>query len=155
MLEFLSGLDSTMMIFVVIAFIVFIFLIRKIFSIMINLVIVAVVSAIFPFVMNRFLDFSLPTDLTSLMSFVLLGVIIYLIYLLATVVYKTLGIFEKIIGKFTSGRQRRREIDEAIEKKMEKNKPKKWHKEMKSQKKIKPMNEKEYFVLKDKKRKKD
>ena len=155
MLEFLSGLDSTMLIFVVVALIIFIFLIRKIFSIVFNLFIVAIISAAFPFVMNYFLNYNLPTDMNSLISFLTLGVTIYVLYVVATLVYKTLGIFEKVLGGMYKGRKREKEIEAVIDKKMEKEKPKKWLKEKKSnKKKIKPIDEKQFLVLKDKKREK-
>ncbi len=137
------SLDSMTMFLMLVAFIVFIFVIKRIFSIVMNLLIICIVSLIFPFVMNHFFNFSLPTDIASLLTFMGLGVAVYLVYILASSVYKTLGIFEKIIRRFTEGNKTKKQIEKVLEEKQNDKK-----------KKIKPINEKEYLVLKDKKPKK-
>ena len=57
--------------------------------------IIAVAAVLFPIVMNRFLGWDIPTDPDSIISFILLGLGAYFVYLLAKSIYKTLKFTEK------------------------------------------------------------
>ena len=97
--EFLSTLDSTNFLLLAIIFILFVVSAKKSMSIVINIVWAAGVSLLFPVVMNKFLGFDIPTDINPLVSFMLLGVGAYFLYLVASSIYKALGIAEKAFNK--------------------------------------------------------
>ena len=97
--EFLSTLDSTNFLLLAIIFILFVVSAKKSMSIVINIVWAAGVSLLFPVVMNKFLGFDIPTDINTLVSFMLLGVGAYFLYLVASSIYKALGIAEKAFNK--------------------------------------------------------
>ena len=97
--EFLTTLDSTNFMLLAIIFILFVVSAKKSMGIVINIVWAAGVSLLFPVVMNKFLGFAIPTDINTLMSFMILGVGAYFLYLVASSIYKALGIAEKAFAR--------------------------------------------------------
>lgn len=97
--EFLGGLDATNLMLLLVIFVLFVLSMKKAFSIVINTVWAAGISLLFPIVMNRLLGFDIPMDPDTLLSFMLVGVGVYFIYVLASSIYKVLGIAEKVIAK--------------------------------------------------------
>jgi len=107
---------------VIVALILSAFLVitRKIVKTIFNLIWISVASAVFPFVM-RFLGFDFSTDFNSVMFFVMFGVGLYAVYMLARIVYALLGIAEKSL-KFATYpiRSARKHKEERMKKKVEK-----------------------------------
>ena len=97
--DFLANLDATNLFLLLIIFVLFVLSMKKAFSIVINTVWAAGVSLLFPVVMNRLLGFDIPMDPDTLLTFMIVGVGIYFVYVLATSVYKILGIAQKAVAK--------------------------------------------------------
>ncbi|MBS3051279.1 MAG: hypothetical protein J4400_03960 [Candidatus Aenigmarchaeota archaeon] len=112
MFEFLSSLDTTTAFLLLVIFILFVFSMKKVFSVIMNLVVIGAVSLIFPVVMNRFFGFDIPIDSDSLLSFVLLGVSVYFIYLVGKSLYKVLGIAERATKKYMPDRKEKAKKEE-------------------------------------------
>src|SRR3989338_10755295 len=128
--EFLSSLDTTT------AFLLlFIFSMKKVFSVLMNLVVIGAVSLLFPVVMNRFFGFDIPIDSDSLISFVLLGIGVYFVYLVAKSLYKVLGIAERAGKKYMPERKQKREEPEREPEERAGNKYKEMEKELKGREK--------------------
>lgn len=155
--NFLAAADNTILgIFIIVIFVLFVVLIKKAFSIIVNGLIVVVASVLFPIVANRFLGLTVPTDLNSLISFVSLGIGLYLIYLLARGIYGALGIAEKALGAVTFPfRIRSRRKKEKMQKKMEEivkqkeKEEKKMKEENKQSKEENTSTEKNYVFLEE------
>src|SRR3990167_7608704 len=107
--EFLSSLDTMTAFLLLVIFILFVFSMKKVFSVLMNLVVIGAVSLLFPVVMNRFFGFDIPIDSDSLISFVLLGIGVYFVYLVAKSLYKVLGIAERAGKKYMPERKQKRE----------------------------------------------
>jgi hypothetical protein len=97
--EFLTTLDTTSLLLLLIIFILFVLSMKKAFTIVINTVWAAGLSLLFPIVMNRFFGFDIPVDMNSLISFMMIGVGLYFIYVLGSSIYKILGTAEKLFAK--------------------------------------------------------
>lgn len=97
--DFLATMNSTTMILFLLVFLLFVMSMKKALSIAWNAVWIAGISVIFPVVMNKLFDFSIPTDVDSLMSFMILGLGAYFIWLVASSVYKVLEEVEKVTSK--------------------------------------------------------
>lgn len=100
-MELISFLTTTPGTFLLISsFILFIFFVKKVFSIILHASLVAVASAAFPFVANyvgltKLLGVSLAPNFNSVIFFVTLGLTIYFIYLVGKMIYSALGFFSK------------------------------------------------------------
>lgn len=110
--EFLSSLDTTTAFLLLVIFILFVFSMKKVFSVLMNLVVIAAVSLLFPVVMNRFFGFDIPIDSDSLISFVMLGVGVYFVYLVAKSVYKVLGMTERAGKKYLPNKKEKPKKEE-------------------------------------------
>ena len=108
--DFLSSLDTTTMFLLLIIFILFVLSMKRVFSIIKNAIFIAVASILFPIVMNSFFGFNIPTDTDSIVSFILLGLGLYFIYMLGKSVYKVLklgeGVAKRVVPKIESGKKK-------------------------------------------------
>lgn len=108
--DFLSSLDTTTMFLLLIIFILFVLSMKRVFSIIKNAIFIAVASILFPIVMNSFFGFNIPTDTDSIVSFILLGLGLYFIYMLGKSVYKVLklgeGVAKKVVPKIERGKKK-------------------------------------------------
>ncbi len=172
--EFLSNLDTTTLFLLLVIFVLFILSMKKIFSIIMKAVWIAVISVLFPIVMNRFFGFDIPTDADSLISFLLLGLGIYFIYLIAKSVYRALGLAEKVVKKTiphrekkeakrweketdkgekesrATARQEDKELEEREKELIEKERQIAWKASLEESKKAKPGRwEKKYAIIKE------
>lgn len=107
--EFLSNLDTTTLFLLLIIFILFVISMKRVFSIVMNGIWIAVASVLFPIVMNRLFGFDIPTDADSLISFLLLGLGMYFVYLVGKSVHKILGLTERIAKKTMPKREKSKE----------------------------------------------
>lgn len=121
--EFLSNLDATTTFLLLIIFILFILAMKKVMGILKNAVIIAVAAVMFPIVMNRFFGYDIPMDPDSIVSFILLGLGIYFVYLLARSIYHILKFTERFakdkaekIPKIESGKKEKDDKEEKPEK---------------------------------------
>lgn len=107
---------------IILAIILALFLIvsRKVIKTIFNIIWISIASASFPFVM-KFLGFDFSTDVNSILFFAASGLVLYVIYMLARVVYAILGLAEKA-GKVVSYpvRSAKKGKEDKIKKKMEK-----------------------------------
>ncbi len=108
------------LIIVVAIFVLFLFISKKIVKTVLNIVWITAASAAFPFTM-RFLGFSFSTDINSVMFFVVLGLGLYFLYMLARIVYALLGAAEKS-ARFVAYplRSAKKHKEEKMKKKVEK-----------------------------------
>jgi len=98
----------------------FLVITRKIVKTIFNMIWISVASAIFPFIM-RFLGFDFSTDFNSVLFFVVFGIGLYAVYMLARIVYVLLGVVEKIgRGATYPLRSARKSKENKMKKKMEK-----------------------------------
>src|SRR3990167_7763436 len=133
--EFLSSLDTMTAFLLLVIFILFVFSMKKVFSVLMNLVVIGAVSLLFPVVMNRFFGFDIPIDSDSLISFVLLGIGVYFVYLVAKSLYKVLGMAERAGKKYMPERKKREEPEREPEEKRDNKKYKEMEKELKEREK--------------------
>jgi sensor histidine kinase YesM len=73
----------------------FIVITKKIIKTVINAAGIAFASAIFPFVMNLVFGFSIPTDIYTILLFVMIGLGLYFLYVFGKIIYAILGFAEK------------------------------------------------------------
>lgn len=97
--DFLGSIDTTTLFLLLIIFILFVLSMKRVFSIIKNAIFIAVASILFPVVMNSFFGFNIPTDTDSIVSFILLGLGLYFIYMLGKSVYKVLKLGESVAKK--------------------------------------------------------
>lgn len=97
MLRFLGGteIDTKLMIAF---FIVFIIIAYKALGVLKNTVIVSVISACFPFILDRVLGFDIDITFELILSYVILGVVLYLLYEVFRVFHKSSQVFVGVIG---------------------------------------------------------
>jgi hypothetical protein len=95
--ELLSGIGTTKIsiIIILIIFVLFIVITKKIIKTVINAAGIAFASAIFPFVMNLVFGFSIPTDIYTVLLFVMIGLGLYFLYVFGKIIYAILGFAEK------------------------------------------------------------
>ncbi len=79
-------------------FVVFIIVAYKALGALKNTVIISVISACFPFVLDRVLGFDIDITLELVLFYVVCGVVLYLLYELFKMFYKTSKVFVGIIG---------------------------------------------------------
>jgi len=100
-MEFLSFIATTPGAFLLMSgFILFIFLVKRIFSILVHAAVVAIASAAFPFIVNylglaKMLGIQLTPNLDSALLFVTLGLAVYVVFLVGKIVYSMLGFLDK------------------------------------------------------------
>lgn len=97
--DFLGSLDTTTLFLLLIIFILFVLSMKRVFSIIKNAIFISVAAILFPVVMNSFFGFSIPTDTDSIVSFILLGLGLYFVYMIGKSVYKMLKITERVARK--------------------------------------------------------
>ena len=117
--DFLSSLNTTTLFLLVIIFILFVLSMKKVFSMVLNAVWISVAAILFPILMNKFLGFDIPIDRDSLISFVLLGLVIYFIYLVGKSIYKMLRVTEGVAKKVIPKMEKREKKKESKEDKHE------------------------------------
>jgi hypothetical protein len=81
------------------SFILFIFFVKKVFSIIIHAGLVAMASAAFPFVANytglaAMLGINITTSLDTVLFFVTLGLVVYFLYLIGKIIYSAMGFID-------------------------------------------------------------
>ncbi len=112
-MDIIGVLGSTNTTILLILFVMFVFSMKKVLSVLINAMWIVAASAVFPMVANKFLGFPIAIDGNSILFFVTAGLGLYAIYILAASIYKVLGIFEKggteIVRPIRSGIERRRD----------------------------------------------
>ncbi|MBI4018796.1 MAG: hypothetical protein HY364_00915 [Candidatus Aenigmarchaeota archaeon] len=101
----IGAFDTMQLALLVIVFAAFLYVMNQAVKTVINIGIIAVASAVFPFGVNL-LGFSLPTDLNAIIFFVALGIGLYMLFILARIVYGILDIAGKIGGVFVPGNKR-------------------------------------------------
>jgi len=79
----------------IIIFVLFVFSIKKVLGIIKNALIIVAASVLFPIFANKFLGFAIPIDGQTIFSFVILGLVVYFIYIVGSSVYKLLSLAEK------------------------------------------------------------
>jgi len=132
--EFLSSMDTTTIFLLLIIFILAVLSMKKIFSLVMNAVFIGVASILIPVIMNRFFGFDIPIDRDSMISFVLLGLGIYFVYLVGRSLYKVLGMAERTAKKVPLPKMERKPKEEPEEKE-DKSEVKKKEKELKEREK--------------------
>lgn len=79
-------------------FVVFIIVAYKALGVLKNTVIVSVISACFPFVLNKVLGFDIDITLELVLFYVVCGVVLYLLYEVFKMFYKSSKVFVGIVG---------------------------------------------------------
>ncbi|HLD83549.1 MAG TPA: hypothetical protein VI979_01695 [archaeon] len=100
----IGSFNTAQLLLMVAVFAAFLYVINRAVKTLISMAIVAVASAAFPFIAGMF-GFALPTDLNAIIFFVALGIGLYLLYIVAKLVYGVLGIAGKIGGLFLPGKK--------------------------------------------------
>ncbi|MFH0949115.1 MAG: hypothetical protein V1802_01360 [Candidatus Aenigmatarchaeota archaeon] len=96
LMGFFADFNSGGMLLLFMIFIVFVFFMKKITKVLMNALWIALISAIFPVFANKILGFDIVLSMPTEIYFITLGLGLYVLYLFGTVVYKSLGFFEKI-----------------------------------------------------------
>ncbi|MBI4174463.1 MAG: hypothetical protein HY517_02360 [Candidatus Aenigmarchaeota archaeon] len=169
--EFLSNLDTTTTFLLLIIFILFVLAMKKIMGILKNAVIIAFAAVLFPIVMNRFFGYDIPMDPDSIVSFILLGLGVYFVYLIAKAIYSMLKLAERFakekVPKIERPAKEKEEKEEKTGKKDKKREKELEEKERELEKREQELRwkekieskkrrdwTKEYHVLEDKEQKK-
>ncbi len=124
MLEFIQEIGTFSLVLILLLFVVFLVLIKKVVKTIINIVIVSAASAAFPLVL-RFLGFSVPLNIDTILFFLIIGLGLYMFYLLGKIIYSALGIVEKsakIVAYPFRGNGLEKKVEKIIEKKEKKEK---------------------------------
>ena len=95
MLEFLADMGQYQLIIVLVIFIVFIFIMKRVVKTIINMIWITLISAAFPIAMNSLFGFDIPINLNTILFFIAFGLGVYGVYILAKIIYSVLGIFER------------------------------------------------------------
>lgn len=105
----------------IIVFIVFIFVVRRVVRVIITGVWVGIISLLFPIFLNKIVGLPVALNLETFLYFAKLGLGLYGIYLFARLVYSILGAAEKAGSLMVSPiSHHRKKKKEEMEKKMEK-----------------------------------
>lgn len=102
-------LGNVELVFVIVAFIAFLYLAGKAVGIFMRILWLAAISAAFPIVMNQFFGFSFLLDINTFLTFMAGGIGLYLVYVVIKIVYSALTITEKV-GKAALSPFRKNEI---------------------------------------------
>ena len=116
MLEFIQNIGTLNLVLILLVFVVFLVVMRKVVKTVINMVWISFASAVFPLVLN-FLGFSVPLQLDTVIFFVILGLGLYFVFILGKIIYTMLGFVEKSAKVVTYPLRGK---DKELEKKVEK-----------------------------------
>ena len=94
-MDIVGILGNTNTTLLLIVFVLFIFSMKKVLSVLINAMWIVAGSAVFPILANKILGLPVAIDGNSILFFVTTGLGLYALYILASSIYKVLGIFEK------------------------------------------------------------
>ena len=111
---------------IILLFIFFLVLLKRIVKLLINAVYIIIASAIFPIFAVKFLGLSIPLTLETFFFFIKLGLLLFFVYLLYSFIYAILNALETFASKITLKEYRKEKIlKEIIEKhkKEKKSKP--------------------------------
>ncbi|MBS3054337.1 MAG: hypothetical protein J4431_02260 [Candidatus Aenigmarchaeota archaeon] len=103
--DVIGAFDTLQLVMMVILFAAFLYIINHAVKTLIGMAIIAAASTAFPFAANL-LGFALPTDLNAVVFFVALGIGLYLLFIVARIIYGILNIAGKIGGLFLPGGRR-------------------------------------------------
>ena len=101
--EIIAGFDAVQLAALLAAFIIFIYIVKQAVQTVINTAMVAAISALFPFAAN-YAGISVPTDINGILFFTAAGVGLYLLYIVARIVYSALRIAGKVGRIFVPSR---------------------------------------------------
>ena len=122
MFEFIQNIGTSSILIILIIFVVFLVLMRRVLKTVINMVWIAITSAIFPLVLN-FLGFSIPLSIDTILFFVTVGLGLYFIYIVGKIIYTMLGFVEKSAKAVTYPfRDKDKDLRKRVEKIMEEKK---------------------------------
>ena len=80
-------------ILLIVIFIVFLVAAKKLFNILMSSITIAIISALFPFFLNK-IGFPMPTDFNTILYFMILGVALYIIYHIVRGIFKIGKLFK-------------------------------------------------------------
>ena|SRR3989338_2527037 len=97
-MELLTNLGTSNIIFVTTGLVVFIYFFRKAVSIIKGCFFVGIASAIFPIAANKIMGMAIPLTLDSVQSFIVIGLGLYFIYMFGKTVYKAVSVAGKLFS---------------------------------------------------------
>ena len=97
-LEFIASLGIPNVVVMVAALAVFIYWFKSMMSLIKGAFFVGIASAVFPIAANKLFGIPIPLNIETLVSFVLLGVGLYFIYMFGRTVYRVLSIAGKSVS---------------------------------------------------------
>ncbi len=97
-LEFIVSLGIPNVVVMVAALVVFIYWFKSMISLVKGAFFTGIASAIFPIVANKLFGVAIPLNIDTLVSYVLLGLGLYFIYMFGRTVYKVLSIAGKSVS---------------------------------------------------------
>ena len=100
-LEFIASLGIPNVVVMVAALAVFIYWFKSMMSLIKGAFFVGIASAVFPIAANKLFGIPIPLNIETLVSFVLLGVGLYFIYMFGRTVYRVLSIAGKSVSFFS------------------------------------------------------
>lgn len=80
---------------VIIIFVVFLVLMKKVIKVLFNILWIVLASAAFPVVLNVFFAFQLPLNLETVLFFIMIGIGLYFVYMVGKIIYSLLSLAEK------------------------------------------------------------
>ncbi|MBI2173257.1 MAG: hypothetical protein HYT73_03560, partial [Candidatus Aenigmarchaeota archaeon] len=94
-LEFIASLGIPNVVVMVAALVVFIYWFKSMISLIKGAFFVGIASAVFPIAANKLFGIPIPLNIETLVSYVLLGLGLYFIYMFGRTVYRVLSIAGK------------------------------------------------------------
>lgn len=93
--DLIGALGNANTTILLVIFVLFVFSLKKVLSVLVNAMWIVAGSALFPIIANKLLGLPVAIDGNSILFFVTTGMGLYALYILASSIYKVLGIFEK------------------------------------------------------------
>ena len=106
--EFLSPYGTLV---VIMLFIVFVIVVRKAVSVLLNALLIAAISAFFPLFMIFFAGYPLPLSIPTFVFFISLGLGLYALYILARMLYSFFSAIEKICSPAKATEKRLQKLE--------------------------------------------
>jgi len=119
--DFIRGMGTIEFIVVMAAFGVFLYFSKKFIKTLITALWVIIASALFPIILIKVLEYPMELSVSTIFSFVTMGLALFMVYLYGKLIYKGLSILEKagkvFVYPFTYKRKKKKEkMDKNVEK---------------------------------------
>lgn len=115
----LSTFGAQSALVILILFIIFVFVVKRLIKVIISAVWIGIVSALFPVFLRYVLGMHTPLTALSLDTFlfwITLGLGIYSVFLLGKIIYSVLGVFGKMLSPLGAKARKEKKLDMMLKK---------------------------------------